>query len=322
MSDFLTRLVDQTLNLAPVVQPLIPPAFSPAAAPIVDTSSEIVAEPAPSEALPTGDISLPVLFEAATLPPNTGPTSPRLVAPIEEGGPKGPEHRRVSVSRTGSLPPDPQELSAPLGAPTSDEPAKRPASNTSEKHQLVSRPQKIHRQKVDSVASLPISPVPPANPAELPVASDSKRDPLAAGVPAAQAPQRVRRVVEPTHRTPETRLETAENPVDVLLPKPVKPLPAPPLTEPTELETPAFASPHKVRVREQPPSIRPVTPTLPITGPRTELKSSAPAIRISIGRIEVRAVTVPAPAPARSTSAPAARLSLDEYLRSQAGGRL
>jgi hypothetical protein len=46
----------------------------------------------------------------------------------------------------------------------------------------------------------------------------------------------------------------------------------------------------------------------------------APTIRITIGRVEVRAVTPP-PAPSRRPARPAPRMSLDEYLRSQNGGR-
>jgi hypothetical protein len=44
-----------------------------------------------------------------------------------------------------------------------------------------------------------------------------------------------------------------------------------------------------------------------------------PTIRVSIGRVEVRAVTPPAPS--RKPTRPAPRMSLDEYLRSQNGGR-
>ncbi|HEY0172919.1 MAG TPA: hypothetical protein VGB98_18010 [Pyrinomonadaceae bacterium] len=47
----------------------------------------------------------------------------------------------------------------------------------------------------------------------------------------------------------------------------------------------------------------------------------APVIRVTIGRVEVRAVTSPTPAPARKPVRPTPRMSLDEYLRSQNGGR-
>ncbi|NJN87362.1 MAG: hypothetical protein HC881_14965, partial [Leptolyngbyaceae cyanobacterium SL_7_1] len=46
---------------------------------------------------------------------------------------------------------------------------------------------------------------------------------------------------------------------------------------------------------------------------------SSPTIHITIGRIDVRAVTPPPPTRSRTTTAPA-RLSLEEYLRSRTGG--
>ena len=46
----------------------------------------------------------------------------------------------------------------------------------------------------------------------------------------------------------------------------------------------------------------------------------APIIRVTIGRVEVRAVTQQAPAQARAL-APGLRLSLEEYLRSRSGGK-
>jgi len=46
-----------------------------------------------------------------------------------------------------------------------------------------------------------------------------------------------------------------------------------------------------------------------------------PTIRVTIGRIEVRAVSPPAPPP-RQTKQPAPKMSLDDYLRSRNGGTL
>lgn len=53
-----------------------------------------------------------------------------------------------------------------------------------------------------------------------------------------------------------------------------------------------------------------------------EPEPSAPTIRVSIGRIDVRAVTPPAPsAPRPAAMRPGPALSLDEYLKQQKGGR-
>ena len=326
MNDFLTRLVDQTLNLVPVVRPLIAPAFSPASVPTADRSSEIAAEPALTEALPAAEVGSPVSFEATPLPPKTRSTPPRLVAPIGEASPTEPEHpaQRVSASRPVSHLLGAEEPSAPLTPPPPVEPVKRPTIGASETHRSVSPREVIHRQRAGSTGNLQsVAPVVPVPSLEVSAASDSNRGLLPPAIlPAVVAPQQVHRVVERPQRTPEGGFETTERVAEVLPPKLVKPLPPPTLASPSELESPAIASPHGVRVREQPLSIRPVTPTLPTSALRTEATSSAPTIRISIGRIEVRAVTAPAPAPTRTTSAPAARLSLDEYLRSHAGGKL
>lgn len=49
-------------------------------------------------------------------------------------------------------------------------------------------------------------------------------------------------------------------------------------------------------------------------------ETAPPTIRISIGRIEVRAAAPQPPATARPASPPAAKVSLDDYLRKQSGG--
>jgi hypothetical protein len=70
---------------------------------------------------------------------------------------------------------------------------------------------------------------------------------------------------------------------------------------------------------------RPFTEVRPVTAqpsaPREESTQTQPppTIEVTIGRIEVRALTPPAPPPRRRHEPP--RLSLDDYLRAQGGGR-
>jgi hypothetical protein len=55
---------------------------------------------------------------------------------------------------------------------------------------------------------------------------------------------------------------------------------------------------------------------------RAEAEAAAPTIRVTIGRLEVRAATTPAPPPARRSAPLAAPgMSLEEYLRRREGGR-
>jgi hypothetical protein len=65
-----------------------------------------------------------------------------------------------------------------------------------------------------------------------------------------------------------------------------------------------------------------VNPDLP-SDPEPVTPDASGAIRITIGRVEVRAIMPPppAPAPARSTAAPNSALSLDEYLKQRSGQR-
>jgi hypothetical protein len=51
------------------------------------------------------------------------------------------------------------------------------------------------------------------------------------------------------------------------------------------------------------------------------LGASVPTIQITIGRVEVRAVQPPSPAAQRQQTAPTAKISLEEYLRTQKGDR-
>jgi hypothetical protein len=52
------------------------------------------------------------------------------------------------------------------------------------------------------------------------------------------------------------------------------------------------------------------------------VKPEPAVIRVTIGRIEVRATTPPTPIPQQRAKQSAPRLSLDDYLRSRNGGKL
>ena len=66
---------------------------------------------------------------------------------------------------------------------------------------------------------------------------------------------------------------------------------------------------------------RPTGSRPPARTGREDDRSSAPVVRITVGRIEVRAVQPVATPPARRPPAPTPRLSLDEYLRAEHGSR-
>jgi len=67
-------------------------------------------------------------------------------------------------------------------------------------------------------------------------------------------------------------------------------------------------------------SVTPVTPATPTVSP--PVSQSAPTIRVTIGRIDVRAVMPPAPpAPRSRPSRPGPTLSLEDYLQQRREGR-
>jgi hypothetical protein len=59
---------------------------------------------------------------------------------------------------------------------------------------------------------------------------------------------------------------------------------------------------------------RPSLPVRPSFPARVERETPGPTVRVSIGRIEVRAVKADEPPEPRKTPRPAPRISLDDYL--------
>jgi hypothetical protein len=57
-----------------------------------------------------------------------------------------------------------------------------------------------------------------------------------------------------------------------------------------------------------------------LSAPVSEAASSTPTIRVTIGRIDVRAITPPAPPPRPKQARPGPTLSLDDYARQRKGG--
>jgi hypothetical protein len=129
--------------------------------------------------------------------------------------------------------------------------------------------------------------------------------------------------------------ETADNPAPP--PAPVPPVHAvegPERLAPSPEPVPAPATrvePQVVNLPEEPPAGRgpqPGSPTVvpalpapaPPAAPREEQQPPRPAINVTIGRVEVRAVFAPPPQPAPRPQ-PAPAMSLEEYLKQRDGGR-
>ena len=77
---------------------------------------------------------------------------------------------------------------------------------------------------------------------------------------------------------------------------------------------------HRLQLPASLPQSQRVTTSERSAAPTTEAASSAPTIRVTIGRIDVRAVTPPPPAPRPKPIRAGPTLSLDDYTRQRKGG--
>ena len=126
--------------------------------------------------------------------------------------------------------------------------------------------------------------------------------------------------IEPAGGMPDELLDTVPNPAPKITPLAQ---PTPMTAAPSERKTSVEIASEKNRQTDQAPLvIRPQSITLAKdAGSRqveVEKENAAPVVRVTIGRIEVRAVNAPAP-PARRATPPTPKLSLEDYLLSRNG---
>jgi hypothetical protein len=341
MNDYLGQLVGRSLNLATVVQPrpvllFEPPQkigglmfgqdFGPALVDVTSASDEAEIRPAlvqpsgrPSTGLTperrpltTGSQVAPSMPEplpanvATPAGPLPGPsTDPSWAVPVTSQ----PVPARLDRSLNQPAPSPPQAATFQTSAPIA--PANRRALFPRRAAQQPDADQPILLPAVDTSAAeaaVSRSAVPQQRPVHPAVEARVVGEP--GGAPG-QHPMQVPAITVPQHQVhPDIpRVQTAES--------------WPPVTT----------------QREQSPRQRahPMAPLPAIAGPqatpRIEFAASAavqsparelpPTIRVTIGRIEVRAVMPPSPPAPGSTSArPGPALSLDAYLQQRSGGKL
>jgi hypothetical protein len=152
----------------------------------------------------------------------------------------------------------------------------------------------------------------PASPPEPPARPEAMRT-RPAPAPEREAAPRSRRPPEPPAEAPMThnRAEARAAPVAILTqPQPSAAPPVPAATPPRPAPLPTV-SPRNAARRQ--------AATAPQPAPRATARE-LPPIEVTIGRIEVRAVTGASSA-SRGTSTAAPKLSLDQYLRDRGGQR-
>lgn len=311
MPDFFTRLAERTLGLANTIQPVLPSRFAPGA-PGIDAGMEVEQEQT---------------IEASTPQPSQQARStPRSIdAPVEEQRtPAQPQQNRQSAPRAVVHQPDQApaptvERAAPAQPRRDPAPADRPSHTAppAETSHLIERHAESAQPTVRSSA--------PA------ARSDAQRF-----APTAHQEERPRLVDAPApslrsseQRPPLERQTLSTEPSSQTLPTSEQHDPGEPRATLLPLADDRQV-PHAQRCDSTAPTERPElvereqNPPRAADTPRTIEPAAAqagPQIHVSIGRIEVRAVTPPPAPPSKPTPAPTPRMSLDDYLRSQNGDR-
>lgn len=293
MTDFLSRLAERTLGVAPVVQPVYTPMFAPASASTAVVAQEAAWDAAGLELVETEPA--PPGARAHTPRPAHHPSTaegrfshaeeiaPALTSPppLWQRGEKNPSP--VSLPASEDTPEGVRQRVSRMAAEEQGPPASRlPGVDT------------VHRKSADQEERSPAVPFRPG-PALAPITSVVVPDsvppapqsaPPIASQRAAPVPGPARRLVTQEERSPAAPFKAGPAPV----PGPVRRL-----------------------VAEEFPAPQSGAEPLSLPAPQT--------IRVSIGRIDVRAIMPPTP-PARR--APAARSghkpSLEEYLQQRKGG--
>lgn len=302
MPDFFTRLAERTLGLANTIQPVVPSLFAPGA-PLIDGQAEAEQELTTEERAPQPDRAAPeidALDEQRRNPAQQ--IAPRSVI----GPPDEPPAPTVERARPAQLQIEPAARSEPHHAvPAAEAPqmierlsAAPPTSPIRQPAERSQPPRTTMRAEVDQLVSTPD------------VAPSSKS---IAPRPAVDQ--------QPAATAPSARSLVTAQPVDLHAPDrstvlvPVADERHAPSVErqtnTTQAERPALV------VRE--PSMPRIQPAQ--RAPEPPAAQPAPQIHVSIGRIEVRAVTTPPAATPPPKPTPTPHISLDDYLRSQNGDR-
>ena len=328
MSDYLTRLVERSLGLAPRIEPLIASINAPSDQMLrEETSAGFESSPAAEiETLQQDRPGVSVDATAVETHSRTGdplrrtsspPSESQAEIPIEKGENRiqpAELHRGVS-SQPASSAPRPEAVE--ITATTLPAPPSLPRTTP-----IVSQgtPQNVVQPEI----------IEPLEPAASPMESRGKNqpitrpeivkphiiDPVEAATPPEEPPLLPRPAITASKKTtqpmiqPETinPLKPAASPL-----LPVRDSSAP---EPSLLPNGTTTASN----RTAPPVVQPeiISPLKPATAPllpaRPPSPNEPPAIHVTIGRVEVRAV-MPHPATPKAASPAAPKLSLKEYLK-------
>jgi hypothetical protein len=293
MSDYLTSLVQRARGETGAVRPIVQPVFAPGRADLPSMPAGIPPEPAAPDALVP-----PPRARAAVRPSDAGQIPADVQRPPAQTGPD-PAANRVS-------PPPPSPLTGgPQPAAARQDALQHPINATP--LFSVAKAEVLTGRQAASPAS-PAAPAQTAGVTPLPLAEARTAFPAAAQ-PAQQATDEPSRSNRPADQDAPRSAPTRE-----------MPRPAAHVARRQVGRVPASDQIIPVPRAEDRHEPRPA-PGWSAAGSQMGPPPAPPAIRVSIGRIEVRAV-MPVPPPPPPVAVPAAPLvTLDAYLRERTGRR-
>jgi len=329
MSDFLTRLAERTLGLTQQVRPLNAPRYAP------DTGMAPYGAPPTELEAPervTGDARPPVSSHHSSLEATTTAEDPvqrrgGALDPVENERASGvaEEVAAVSPDPTSDVSLDMRSVGAPpLGVDTLPPDVREPTlSSTTQERRIPQMPDSVRpglppsaRKRLDAspgrrteaehdaLSTSDARPM-PSGPGDENRPVFTRRDPdeHSAGARDAERVQRIANVPDGERRRAPLLGRSMENGIhdESALERPIE-SPFARFSESSKSGGNAVPSP---RTRED----------------IVEVSPSEPTVRVTIGRIDVRAVSPPAPPAQRRVEWPAPGLSLDAYLRSHGGRR-
>jgi len=290
MSDFLSRLMDRALGEAPALNRRIPSLFERTPDPALrwgdgETRSDLHEEETVSDQSSSG-----IEPRRATAAPTAHPVMSRRGARVEPARP-------AAAEEAGGLEP----IRAYALAPPAAGPVRR-AGPVAGPDKTATPPARPDRHGAEPVSVPPlgkhpiVEEVPAAGAVAPAVARADKQTDLPRAGPRQPVPEPAPRPLV-RHRDSRARAPRAAGPLPLV-------------ASIRAALAPAVSAP---------PSPQPRSPLPPALVPESH-RESPPAIQVTIGRIEVRAVPVPS-GPSIHTSRPAGpRLTLEEYLRSRDEG--
>jgi hypothetical protein len=320
MADFFSRLAERALGMAPVVTPLIAPMTAPG--PTLAASEEgfqnQVDETDVLSAAPSRSAELPALSGSRDDSTLTKSTSTSTLPP-----------RRMAISDSTEIP--------VLHEPSSYNPGVQAAASTDNDRQPRDD-NSLLDYRLPKHSENPIRQQPP----EPAAPSVRVTHPIQALLAWMESEPLRPQTVTPKAKVTEASTESASSAnlqADTHEIHTARPQTVVPKTKVTEASTESASSANlqadtheihtarKVLGPSEPMTVHPVT--TPYREPmlsesrrmEQEPPSSSPTVRVTIGRIEVRAVMAPAPPPPKRSSPATPRVSLEDYLKRRNGGK-